>query len=571
MLELMDWFCGAGGSSQGAHAVPGVRVARAANHWDLAIESHSRNFPATDHYLGDIRTAPVHRWPVADLLWASPECPQWSSARGARRDFHNTLQVDLLELPRDEAAERSRALMEEVPQYLRGVIDRGGRVRAGIVENVIEVRAWDQWTRWVTEIRALGYKTKLIAMNSMHAQPVLTPPAPQSRDRLYLAYWDTTLGREPDWDKWLRPLAYCTGCDEWVQALQVFKQPNADMGRYRQQYLYRCPHVRCRNTILEPPALPAAAAIDWSLEGTRIGDRAKPLADKTMERIQVGLRRYATVMPMMVPAGGTWRDQAMPITSPMSARTTRENDGLAVPAPFLALLRSDRPRTIGLDEPLATVVADGSNHALVVPPLLVPTEGRDGKDAVPATFPMRTQTTRAETAVAFWPFIAELRGGSSDARPVTEALATITASGNHHGLVTPAVNAFGTQWDSMLLPYYGRCAARPITDPMCTVPTRGHFALVDSVAELDIADVRFRMLEPQEISSAMAFGSSYVVLGTKRERVRQLGNAVTPPVAEILISALVEAVTGEELDRWPSAPTPHDRTAAPTRSQPLAA
>lgn len=33
MLEVMDWFCGAGGSSQGIAAVPHVRVARAANHW----------------------------------------------------------------------------------------------------------------------------------------------------------------------------------------------------------------------------------------------------------------------------------------------------------------------------------------------------------------------------------------------------------------------------------------------------------------------------------------------------------------------------------------------------------
>ncbi|MBF6333168.1 DNA cytosine methyltransferase [Nocardia transvalensis] len=571
MLELMDWFCGAGGSSQGAHAVPGVHVARAANHWDLAIESHSRNFPATDHYLGDIRTAPVHRWPVADLLWASPECPQWSSARGTRRDFHNSLQTDLLELPRDEEAERSRALMEEVPQYLRGVIDRGGRVRAGIVENVVEVRGWDQWSRWIGEIRALGYKTRLIAMNSMHAQPARTPVAPQSRDRLYLAYWDTALQREPDWDKWLRPLAYCEVCDEWVQALQVFKQPGVDMGRYRQQYTYRCPHVTCRNSVLEPPASPAAVAIDWSLEGTRIGDRDRPLAEKTMERIRVGLKRYATPAPMMVPAGGTWRDAAMPITAPMSARTTRENDGIAVPAPFLALLRSDRARTVGLHEPMATVVADGSNHGLVVPPLVVPMEGRDGKEAVPATLPMRTQTTRAETAVCFLPFVTELRGGSSDARSVNEALATVTASGNHHGLVTPSTTTLHGLWESMLLPYFGKSVPHPVAEPMGTLTTRDTYALVDVLSEDYINDVRFRMLEPHEISRAMAFGTDYVVVGNKRQRVRQLGNAVTPPVAEVIISALVEAITGEEIDRWPATPTPHQRTAAPTRSLPLAA
>ncbi|MBF6410868.1 DNA cytosine methyltransferase [Nocardia farcinica] len=557
MLELMDWFCGAGGSTQGASKVPGVCVTRAANHWDKAIETHATNYPEADHFLGDLSTeeakAQIVKWPVADIFWASPECPQWSSARGKKRDFHNTLQGDLLDLQRDEEADRSRALMEEVPMYLRGVIERGGRVRAGVVENVVEVRQWDQWHRWIGEIRALGYGVRVIALNSAHAQPVRTPAAPQSRDRLYVAYWDLKLGRTPDWNKWLRPMAYCAECG-WVQALQAFKRPGADMGRYRTQYFYRCPRYTCRNTVIEPPVLPAAAAIDWTLPGTRIGDRDKPLAPKTMERIRVGMRRYASMVPMMVPAGGTWRDDATQVTGPMAARTTRENDGLAIPQPFLALLRSDRPRTIGLHEPLATVVADGSNHGLVVPPpLMIPMEGRDGKEAQLASMPLRTQTTRNETAVAFLPFVAELRGGSSDARPVTEALATVTASGNHHGLVTPPTGMSPELWNSLLLPYYGNSTARPVSDPMGTLSTRDRFALVDMITERDIENTRFRMLEPHEIQDAMAFRKDYIVLGNKRQQVRQLGNAVTPPAAEILISALVEAITGEELDRY--APT----------------
>ena len=45
----------------------------------------------------------------------------------------------------------------------------------------------------------------------------------------------------------------------------------------------------------------------------------------------------------------------------------------------------------------------------------------------------------------------------------------------------------------------------------------------------------------------MAFTAGYQVLGSKREKVRQFGNAVTPPVAEVLISALAEAITGQAL------------------------
>ncbi len=312
----------------------------------------------------------------------------------------------------------------------------------------------------------------------------------------------------------------------------------------------------------------------------------------------------------MVPAGGTWRDEAIPVTGPMPARTARENDGLAVPPfvtihrggpgetrtapvtgplpavvaggnhhglagpPFLVPLRSGRPRTIPVTGPMATVVADGSGHALVTPPLLVPVEGRDGKDALSVTAPARTQTARAETGLAVPPFIAVLRR-YSDTTAITGPLRCVTADGNHHALITPADMAMvmrnntprgdpaqmctpATQplraltttghqslltWAHLLVPYYRTGVARPVSEPAGTVSATDRFALASPA--IDVNDVLFRMLEPHEIAAAMAFLPGYVVLGSKRERVRQLGNAVTPPAAEILIAALVEAITGE--------------------------
>lgn len=528
-LTLMDWFAGAGGSSQGAHAVPGVRVERAANHWARAIESHAANFPTTDHYQGDIRKAPVWDWPVTDIFWSSPECTNWSVAKGRKRSFNSAMQGDLLSLlavQEDEeeptAEEESRALMEEVPLYLRGVQERGGLVKAGIVENVIDVRAWTDWDRWLAELHKLGYKTRVIALNSMHANPRSVHAAPQSRDRLYVGYWHESLRRDPDWDKWLRPRAVCETCGP-VQAIQAWKTPGRDMGRYRSQYVYRCPNTTCRNAVVEPEALPALAAIDWSIPGQRIGDRPKPLAAKTLTRIEAGIAKFAR-----------------PVTP---ARTTRQNDALAIP------------------------------------PMLVPVEGRDGKEANSALRPLRAQTTRNETGLAWLPFIAELRGGGSVARSVSDSLATVTASGNHHGLVTPDVPAFimrnngstgdggehctpagepfrtmtttGHQslitWDHLLVPYYGNGQAKPVSEPIGALATRDRYAFVQG--GVDINDVRFRMLEPHEIGRAMSFADDYTVLGSKRERVRQYGNAVTPNVAEILLCALAETVTGQQLDR----------------------
>jgi DNA (cytosine-5)-methyltransferase 1 len=36
--------------------------------------------------------------------------------------------------------------------------------------------------------------------------------------------------------------------------------------------------------------------------------------------------------------------------------------------------------------------------------------------------------------------------------------------------------------------------------------------------------------------------------GNRRQRVRQFGNAVTPPAAEVIVSTLVEALTGDSLE-----------------------
>ena len=265
MLTLYDEFAGVGGSTLGATRVPGVTPILAVNHWRVAVDSHAANFPDADHECADARALDMAALPRADIFWASPACPPWTDARGRKRDFDaQTVQQGVLfgQTPPDESTRRARALMEEIPRYLAAMACRGRPVLVGVVENVIQCRLWADWGRWIREIELLGYRTRVIAFNSMHAAAPRCRRAPQSRDRLYVAYWHTSLGRDPDWDTWLRPAAWCPTCAQTVPALQVFKKPRADMGRYRSQYIYRCPHRTCRHQVVEPAVLPALAAID---------------------------------------------------------------------------------------------------------------------------------------------------------------------------------------------------------------------------------------------------------------------------------------------------------------------
>ena len=119
-----------------------------------------------------------------------------------------------------------------------------------------------------------------------------------------------------------------------------------------------------------------------------------------------------------------------------------------------------------------------------------------------------------------------------------EPLATVTASGNHHGLVTPpgfVMRNNGSTGD-------GREHCTPFHEPVRTITTKGHQSLVTG---LSVDDACFRMLQPHEVGAAMAFPGDYVVKGNKREKVRQYGNAVTPPVATPVARALIESIEGE--------------------------
>lgn len=451
---LTDLFCGAGGSGQGALNVPGLQLRMAANHWRRAIDSHQANFPTVDHDCADISQVEPRRYPRTSILWASPECTNHSAAKGRKRRAAAGQDGLFADASVDPGAVRSRATMWDVPRFAEH-----HRYRAVLVENVVEAARWELFPAWLHAMDCLGYAHRVVWANSMHFPAGVAPRAPQSRDRMYVVFWRRGQNA-PQLE--LRPAAVCPTCGP-VSARQVFKRADRPAwGRYRAQYLYRCPNSSCRFSVVEPEVLPAASVIDWSAPGQRIGDRAVPLADATVARIRVGLSRYAR-RPLLVPAGGTWNDRAVSVSAPFRARTTREAEALVVPYYGTGTAR-------------------------------------------PTDAPLGTQTTRDRFGVAF---IAELRGGGSTARTVAAPLATVTAAGNHHGLVS---------------------AGTPAN------------VAVDAVPMVD--DCTFRMLEPDEIAAAMAFAPGYQVLGSKRDRVRQLGNAVTPPAAEFLLRAVVASLSG---------------------------
>jgi len=584
-LTVTDLFCGAGGSSSGL-VEAGYRVIIAANHWALAIESHQVNHPDTDHSQADISQVDPRYFPTTDILWASPECTNHSIAKGVKRQ--RAMNEALFELDGtrplvDEAANRSRATMWDVPRFAEHHM-----YRAIIIENVVDAAKWVQFPAWLMAMELLGYRHETVWLNSMHAQQGGLP-APQSRDRMYIVFWRQDQASKknpaPRLGRWTQPLALCLEHGE-IRATRAFKKKEP-WGRYRAQYVYRCPECW---QVVEPGWLAADSIIDWSLPAPRIGDREKPLAEKTRERIRRGIERYWA--PLVVKAAGNTYDgvntgsnylRVSELDTPLPVQTGTAEHGVAVPPAFLAQFR-ERERTQTLDQALPTVVADGANHALIVnnlsgadasrsqpisaalpslvaggnhASLLVPVEGREGKSAAPTSGPMRTQSTRNETGILL-PYYSTGKPRPSTepmgavttvdreglviplrnhgvAKSTDQPIDTVAANGNHHALIMR--NNLG-----------GAEMSTPVTEPLRTLTTGGHQSLLEPIIpiSLDVDDAGFRMLEPHEIKAGMGFARDYLLLGTKRDKVKQAGNAVTPPCARDLGLAVAEFLNWSE-------------------------
>ncbi|MDP3417897.1 DNA cytosine methyltransferase [Falsiroseomonas sp.] len=90
--------------------------------------------------------------------------------------------------------------------------------------------------------------------------------------------------------------------------------------------------------------------------------------------------------------------------------------------------------------------------------------------------------------------------------------------------------------DRFLIPYYGSgsgLTGRSLTRPIGTITTLARWAIVDGD--------RMRMLSVDETKAAMGFPAGYRLPAQIRPAIQMLGNAVPPPMARDVITAIREA------------------------------
>jgi DNA (cytosine-5)-methyltransferase 1 len=544
-ITATDQFCGAGGSTTGAK-LAGVEVKMALNHWKLAIETHNTNHPDTDHDCTDVQACDPRRYPSTDILITSPECTNHSLAKGRKRKFQEQYKLfGKVDIRPEE--ERSRATMWDVPRFAEfhdyNII---------IVENVVDARYWRLWQAWLKAMHDLGYDHQCCYLNSMFFQP-----CPQSRDRMYVVFWKKG-NKKPNLE--FRPVAPCHECGE-KEAYQHWKKAEKKWGKYKQQYVYRCSN--CYQEVT-PYYYAAFNCIDWTLPGTRIGDRKRPLAKKTIERIKYGLEKYGKEPfylatrytsgvssrvkklsgPIGTQSGGVSHGFCVPfvlnsaynkkprlVTDNLQAVTTHQSMGICTPFIINSEFKTARipTRVRSVNSPYFTQTTTQSTGILV--PFLMGNYSPGW--CRPVTKPTGTITSIDSHTLFQMPLIVE-NYGTSKSKKATDPIGAITTNTNHGILSDENLNAFLTYY------YSGSQQASRATDPINTITTGDRAAIVKGQVKLE--DCYYRMLKPHEIQRAMAFHDEYIVLGNSKQKVKQLGNAVTPPVMEWLVHRCVESL-----------------------------
>lgn len=520
-LKVVDLFCGAGGTGTGIARACEAREQGldllAINHWGVAVETHSANHPSHEHLCARVDGLDPGRLVRGrlDLLVASPECTHHSIARGGK-----------------PMLDQSRASAWEVVRWATDL-----RPRWILVENVREFRTWgplddrgrplkskkgETFAAWVQALRSLNYTVEwrlLVAADY---------GAATTRQRLFVM---ARLGRH-------RALP-------WPEATHG---PSSKLSLFGQQ-----------------PWRSAREIIDWSLIGGSIFARKHPLADATLRRIEEGLRRFggAAAEPFLVLLRGTGTvrsvDRALPTI-------TAGGTHLGLCEPFVLGQQScAAPREVG--QPLPTVATAGAIS--LVPPFILPNEGYYRSNAPRGLDdPLHTVTSRGAGGIVepfLVPFFGERNGQAPRSHSADEPLSTVTGQGagalvepflvryqgNHEGKQDGDARVHSTQRPVPCLDTsnrYGLCSpflvkynstgqANSVEQPLDTITTRDRYGMVQPV----YPDIRFRMLQPHELSAAMGFPKGYRFAGNKGDQVKQIGNAVSVEQAQALAGAILEA------------------------------
>lgn len=363
-LCAADLFCGGGGTSTGllrAADELGLSVELAAvNHWETAIATHSLNHPDVRHFNSDLeRLDPRAAVPGGRLrlLVASPECTHFSRARGG--------------VP---MSRQSRASAKYILKWIHQL-----DVDDVLIENVPEFRDWGPLHRKCACGAGKDIKKKH-AKGCSYGKPIVSRKGEffirfvhKLMEAGYLVAW-RVLNSADYGDATTRKRLFIIA----RKGMPSVSFPDPSHGRIAQDMF------RARK-----PWRSAAEIIDWSVKGSSIFDRKRPLAENTLRRIFAGLEKYGgKPFVLSQQSGGAPRGLDKPIPTVTGA------GNIQFVEPFLVQM-DNGGKVRSLNVPMPTITS--ADAFALVEPYLVEYYGTGGACSIKE--PLPTQTSRDRFAL----------------------------------------------------------------------------------------------------------------------------------------------------------------------------
>ena len=535
---IVDNFAGGGGASTGIELATGYSVDIAINHDPEAIKMHKANHPNTEHYCENVWAVdPVKACkghPVA-LAWFSPDCKHFSKAKGGKPKDKNIRGLAWVAC-RWAGLVRPRVIMlENVEEFKTwGPLNRG--------HHPIKSKQGKTFEKFVQQLQDLGYEVEfreLIAADY---------GAPTMRKRFFMI---ARCDGKPI--VWAKP-THAPADSEEVKAglLKPY------VGAYTQINFGRpCPSI-----------------FDTSEEiKEKYGIRAvRPLAQKTMDRIARGLKKFVleNPEPFIIQCNHGGERRPNDIREPMPTITGKHGYGIV--EPYMVQIGQtgfSKDRSKDVREPLTTIVS--KNEHCLIEPKLAPYMGTNTTNHPGGNCrdPIHTITTGNQQCLISPTLIQYHSETSKDevrGQTIKDPIMTVDGS-NRYGLVTSFLSKFyksGTGQDlreplhtittsaghfgevrAFLIKYYGDATGQDIEKPLDTVTTKDRFGLVTiEGVDYQIVDIGLRMLEPRELYGCQGFPADYIIdhdytgkTYPRSEQVRRCGNAVCPPIPAALVRA----------------------------------
>ncbi len=482
-LQIADLFCGAGGTSRGAMdaiELMGLRAdLTAINHWPVAIASHTLNHPEARHLCTGIDAVnPLHLYKPGELnlLWASPACTHFSTARG--------------DTPVNDQSRATAWCVIRWAEALRPPII--------LLENVPEFQSWGP----LLEVDVRRKYKRILAPGEEPAEGETLivrpgPLRPRARRRVY--GYTTEIGFKPDkerkgetfaaWKLSLESIGYlvehrvlcCANFGDPTKRKRLFIQAVRRGSGLRVTWpndLHaESPHWHQK---IRPWKTTRDHVINWKHKGKPVFDRKKPLAQNTLKRIVAGLTRQG-LEPFILPQHTS--HPAKSTGAPLGAVTTTSR-GINLVTPFILAMEHGGSLD-NVDEPLRTVTTAKGGAFAVAEPYVLPGFGeREGQKprthAIDQAFPTVCGGGHFHLAE---PQVIELRGTAkrqiqASSRGTGEPLGVVSTSGAHHGLAEFMVQvAHGNGKD----PNGNRRRVKSLDNPTPTIcGNRGDLALIEA-------------------------------------------------------------------------------------------